>query len=308
MQNPYFSQGRKSEQNLYEDIIIESLKTYGQDIYYLPREIVNQDSIFKDDIPSRYGSAYRLEMYIENVEGFDGDGDLFTKFGVEIRDQATFVCSRRRFKNQIGNRRTTALDANSIIDYYRPKEGDLIYLPLSGSIFKISKVEDESPFYQLRNLPVFRMVCDLFEYNDEDFDVQVGLSSALQDMEDRFAYKYILTLDSDGNVGSSLLSFQKGEIVHQTLSDGTIIQGEVSHSFTDSDLKLHLIHVGANDGKFHIPTTGLKVVGQTSTAIASVTAVSEEQQQMLSTQADEFDAFEDGFIDFSEGNPFGDPQ
>jgi len=308
MQNPYFQQGRRSEQNLYEDIIIESLKTYGQDIYYLPREIVNQDSIFKDDIPSRYGSAYRLEMYIENVEGFDGDGDLFTKFGVEIRDQATFICSRRRFKNQIGNRLSNKFDPDSIIEYYRPKEGDLIYLPLSGSLFKISRVEDESPFYQLKNLPVFRMQCDLFEYNDEDFDVQIGETERLREMEDQFAYKYLLTVDSDGNVGSSSLIFQNGETVQQTLSDGTIISGEVSRPFTDSDRVLHLIHVGANDGAYHTFATGLQVVGQTSTAIATVQTVAEEQQIMQSTQADEFDAFEDGFIDFSEGNPFGDPE
>jgi hypothetical protein len=301
MLNPYFTQGRRSEQDLYEDIVIESLKVYGQNVYYLPRTIVNQDSIFKDDIPSTYGSAYRLEMYIENVEGFDGDGDLFSKFGVEIRDQATFVCARRRFATQIGNRQ----EYSSGTQYYRPKEGDLIYLPLSGSIFQISKVEDESPFYQLQNLPVFRMQCDLFEYNDEDLDTNI---EAIDALESKFAYKYILTLDSDGNVGASALPFQKGETVIQTLSDGTQISGEVSESFTDSDLKLHLIHVGADDGKFHLPTTGLNVVGVTSTAVASVTAVSEEQQIMPSTQADEFDAFEDGFIDFSEGNPFGDPE
>ena len=86
--NLYFSQGRKSEQTLYEDIIIESLKMYGQDVYYVPRELVNRDTIFGDDNTSRFDNAYRIEMYIEGVEGFDGEGDLFAKFGVEIRDAA----------------------------------------------------------------------------------------------------------------------------------------------------------------------------------------------------------------------------
>ena len=99
--NPYFSQSVRSEQNLFEDIVIESLKMYGQDIYYLPRDIVNEDRILGDDVPSRFNSSYKIEMWIENVDGFDGEGDLFSKFGVEIRDQATFVVSRRRWDQTI---------------------------------------------------------------------------------------------------------------------------------------------------------------------------------------------------------------
>ena len=86
--SPYISQKVRSEQNLYEDIVIESLKFYGQDVYYIPREIVNKDKVFLDDVPSRFTDAYKIEMYIENTEGFEGEGDLFTKFGIELRDQA----------------------------------------------------------------------------------------------------------------------------------------------------------------------------------------------------------------------------
>ena len=117
--NLYFSQKVQSEQNLYEDIVIESLKMYGQDVYYLPRDIVN------DDVPSRFNSSYKVEMYIENTEGFDGEGDLFTKFGVEIRDQATFVVARRRWT-------TTVNRFDNDINSERPREGDLVYLPLSN--------------------------------------------------------------------------------------------------------------------------------------------------------------------------------
>jgi len=85
--NLYFSQKVTSEQNLYEDIVIESLKMYGQDVYYLPRDLVREDEIFGDDVSSRFNSSYKVEMYVENTDGFDGDGDLFTKFGVEIRDR-----------------------------------------------------------------------------------------------------------------------------------------------------------------------------------------------------------------------------
>jgi len=185
--NPYFSQGRKSEQNLYEDLIIESLKMYGQDVYYLPRELVNKDVIFSDDNVSRFEQAYKIEMYVENIEGFDGEGDLFTKFGVEIRDAATFIVARKRWNSTIKKFEETEDNP-----YYRPKEGDVIFLPLSNSMFQIEKVEDESPFYQLQNLPTFRMRCELFEYNDEDFDTGVV---AVDKVEDNYAYQYVLTLE-----------------------------------------------------------------------------------------------------------------
>ena len=99
--NLYFNQKARSEQLLYEDIVIESLKTYGQDVYYLPRDLVNEDSILGDDPVSSFNSSYILEMYIENIEGFDGEGDLFTRFGVEIRDEVTLVVAKRRYETQV---------------------------------------------------------------------------------------------------------------------------------------------------------------------------------------------------------------
>ena len=93
--NPYISTKNKEEQSLYEDILIEAIQFYGQDVYYLPREIVEKEEIFLDSIESQFSDAYKVEVYIENTEAFDGEGDLFTKFGIELRDQATFVIARR---------------------------------------------------------------------------------------------------------------------------------------------------------------------------------------------------------------------
>ena len=95
--NIYFSESLRSEQNLYEDIVIESLKIYGQDVFYLPRDIVNEDTILGDDIPSRFNSSYMLEMYIENTEGFDGEGEFLSKFNLEVRDQIVFSLSKNCF-------------------------------------------------------------------------------------------------------------------------------------------------------------------------------------------------------------------
>ena len=285
--NPYFKQGVRSEQTLYEDIIIEALKMYGQDVYYLPREVVNKDSIFLDDVPSRFGSAYKVEMYIENTEAFDGEGDLFTKFGIELRDQANFIVSRKRWKQLIGSR----LDEAN----FRPREGDLIYLSLSESIFEIRRVETETPFYQLSNLPTFRMQCELFEYNDEDFDTDIAGIDAI---EVEGAFQYALTMDS------SSVGFTVGETIIQAF-DTYDMKGEVT-DWSDSDNVLQVAHVGATDGKFHTFTTNTTVQGQTSGAVATPTLVQELQEIQKDAQNQVFNDFEADFLDFSESNPFGD--
>lgn len=286
--NPYISQKVRSEQNLYEDIVIESLKFYGQDVYYIPREIVNKDPIFLDDVPSRFTDAYKVEMYIENIEGFEGEGDLFTKFGIELRDQATFIVARRRWKQLIGN----YLDERK----FRPREGDVIYLPLSESMFQIMKVETETPFYQLSNLPTFRLQCELFEYSDEDFDTGIDGVNAI---ELEGAYQYALTMDSAST------GFEIGENVVQSFGDYDM-QGEVT-DWSDSDRVLQLAHIGSTDGKFHEFTTTASLTGQSSGAVATPTLVEDLQEIQLETQNAIFDDFEGDFLDFSVSNPFGDP-
>jgi hypothetical protein len=162
-------------------------------------------------------------MYIENVEGFDGEGDLFSKFGVEIRDEATFIISRSRWNALVKSNQNG-------VDFYRPREGDLIYLPLSRSIFQIQKVETETPFYQLKNLPIFKMRASLFEYNDEDMDTGIADIDAA---EKYGAYNIALTLsDSDNS-----MSFKVGETVTQTFGT-TTMSGEISE-LNDSD-NIHL--------------------------------------------------------------------
>jgi len=263
---------------------------YGQDVYYLPREIVNEDRVFGDDVPSKFSSSYKIEMYVENVEGFDGEGDLFTKFGVEIRDQATFVVARRRWTSTVGR-----VDNN--INSIRPREGDLIYLPLSNSMFQIMAVEHEQPFYQISNLPVYKLRAELFEYNDEDFETEID---AIDDIERDYSYTYILTLDSAG------AGFNVGDTVTQTLSDGVIMRGEVS-KWSDSDNKLHLIHVGADDGNYH-SFSSLLTIGDSASNFVSVASVEEDNKISANEQSDDFSTISGDFLDFTEDNPFGDPE
>jgi hypothetical protein len=156
--------GTTNEQRLVEDLVIESLRIYGHDVYYLPRTVVNRDTIFDEDSLSQFTQAYPLEMYLENVDGFEGEGDLFSKFGIEIRDSANFILSKRRWEQMVDSTGGQfQLDA-------RPAEGDLLYFEKTGSIFEIKFVEFQNPFYQLGKIYVFKLQCELFEYSSESFD------------------------------------------------------------------------------------------------------------------------------------------
>ena len=281
----------KKEQLLYENLVIEALKIYGQDVYYLPRDIVNENRVFGHDVPSRFNSSYKIEMYIDNIEGFDGEGDLFTKFGVEIRDEATFVVSRRRWKQTI---KYTDNEINS----NRPREGDLIYSEMSNKMFEITHVEHEQPFYQLQNVPVFKCRAQLFEFSDEDFDTGI---ERLDDIDKDYAYTYNLILQNNTD------KIRQGMTVTQMLdsAENISITGEVSN-YNNTTKVLSLIHVGATDGKFHnfITTRTVSIPGVGGFGI---TSVAEDNKISNNEQNDDFSTLTD-FLDFTENNPFGDPE
>ena len=164
--NVYFSGGTTSEQLLYEDLIIESLKIYGHDVYYLPREIVKEDDLFTEDVLSKFDENYLIEMYISNYEGFEGDGSLLTKFGVRIADEATFIVAKRRWEDLISS-------SNNLVSNFRPNEGDVIYLPLTQQLFQIKFVEHEKPFRQLNDIQTYGLVAELMEYSGERLETGV---------------------------------------------------------------------------------------------------------------------------------------
>lgn len=165
--NHYFQSGipmgMRSESHLHEDLIIECLQIYGFDVLYLNRESVNEDLILNEDPLNKFTSAYQLEMYLENVDGFGGDGQFISKFGLEIRDSATFVVSRRRWELQVGR------TGNAVINT-RPSEGDLIYFPLTKSYFEIRKVVATNPFFQVGQLYVYKLECELYQYSSEEIN------------------------------------------------------------------------------------------------------------------------------------------
>lgn len=162
----YFDTGIIPEQRLYEDLIIEQLRTLGQEVFYLPRKMVNEDTIFGEDTLSSFNDAYMIEMYVENVEGYDGEKELMTKFGLDIQNEVTFVVARRRWEQLIST------DQNLIITT-RPNEGDLVYFPRTKHLFEISFVDHDDPFYQVQNLPVYKLKCRSFDYSSEQIDTGI---------------------------------------------------------------------------------------------------------------------------------------
>jgi hypothetical protein len=229
--NVYFSQGTSGEQNLYEDITIEGLQIYGHEAFYIPRKIVNEDSIFNEDQLSEFGSSYMIEAYVQNEGGYEGEGDLLSKFGLEIKDQITLVIANRRWEQLIGRH----IKADPNLDrkvVRRPMEGDLIYLPFVKGLFEITFVEAEDPFYQLQNLPTFQLKCELFQYGGEEIDTGV---SDIDGYETKFAQRDTLYLESPNNGGR----FQIGEKVYQSITDPSLKEGStITTSFRTQKRKI----------------------------------------------------------------------
>ena len=166
MRNTYFSNGTQAEKNLYEDLIIEQLKIYGQDTYYLPREEITKDDIL-GNTTDKFTDAYAIEMYVEDVNGFV-QGDLVGKFGLEVRDEVTFVVARRTFEVLVDN-------SSNTLTINRSREGDIIWMSLFKKFFQIDFVEDEDPMYQINDLPIFKLKCSVWEYESQSVETGVGL-------------------------------------------------------------------------------------------------------------------------------------
>jgi hypothetical protein len=179
--------GNQNEKRLYEDLIVEGLKIYGHDVYYLPRTLVNRDLILGEDTTSRFDDSWLIEMYIESTEGFAGSQELISKFGLEIREDTTFMVSKRSWNYHVGQK-------DSLIAEGRPNEGDIIYYPLMNSFFEIQFVEDQEPFFALGQLPVYKLRVTRWEYSSEELNTG---NSQIDDNEtayslDRLVYQSAL--------------------------------------------------------------------------------------------------------------------
>ncbi len=172
--NPFFLQGSQSEQRLVQELINEQLQMYGVDVTYLPRKVVNRDSIFREIESSKFDDSYTLEAYVNTYEGYSGQGDVMSKFGLSIKDELTLTISRERYEDFITPFLESETDSEIVLSN-RPREGDLVYFPLGQRLFEVKFVEHEDPFYQLGKNYVYLLKCELFEYEDEVIDTGVDV-------------------------------------------------------------------------------------------------------------------------------------
>lgn len=228
--NFYFQSGNTSgttsEQRLIEDLIIESLKIYGHDVYYMPRTSVKLDKLFGEDILSQFTQAYPIEMYFSNVDGWDGEREIFTKFGIEIRDRATFVVSKRRWEESVSNQ------SPSIELPLRPAEGDLIYFPKTDAMFEIKYVEHMNPFYQLGKFYIFSLQCELYQYSSENIETGIPEIDADFARISSDIFDYNVTSQTGDIIltqtGGSLVQEVFDTILNNPLSNNTLIEQEAS--------------------------------------------------------------------------------
>ena len=173
MLNPFFLQGSQGEQGLVQDLINEHLRIYGLECHYIPRKLMTSSTIMKEVTESRFDQAFPLEAYLMNVDGYAGQGDILTKFGVRVTTEATFVISRERFEESVAPFLEQQEDDYEISN--RPRGGDLLFSPLGKKLFEIKYVEFEKPNYQLRKNYTYQLTCEVFEYEDEVIDTNVNV-------------------------------------------------------------------------------------------------------------------------------------
>ena len=273
--NVYFDTGTRPEQHLYEDLMIEQLKIYGQDVFYIPRTLVKEDNLFGEDTLSKFGDAYLIEMYFENVEGYEGEKEIMSKFGLQMNEDVTFVVARRRFEQLVSH------DSNLIVKT-RPNEGDLVYFPKVKKIFEITFVDHDDPFYQVHNVPAFKLKCKTFEYSSEDLDTGITEIDAIETDNSLDQLVYQITMEQ-----SSSTTYNEG----LELEDGT---GNIDLETAAGTGTL----IGENE------TGGDQIVLESGDYIIQEAYVTDTIDE--NAMNDFFDTQDDTIIDFTESNPFGD--
>ena len=222
--NFFFNNFKASgEQNLLEDLIVESIRIYGEDMTYIPRNYGNLDGLYTADDDSYYMSSYSIEMYIKSVDGFTGDGSFMSKFGLEIRDQVIFSVAQKVFANEIGNE----------TGFIRPREGDLIFFPLNNKVFQIKFVNKFEMFYQLGTLQTWELTCETFEYSNERMQTGIPAIDILQTRFSTNELDYALVTDQ----GFWLQNENGDFILNNDYNLGNIIGNEANEMLDNEGTK-----------------------------------------------------------------------
>jgi len=224
--NFFFNNFQSSqEQLLLENLVIESIKIYGHDVYYIPRKLNNYDEVYGADDTSSYEAAYPIEMYIKSIDGFSGDGEFLSKFGVEIRNQIVFSVARRIFSEEVSEFTTQV----------RPNEGDIIWFPLNQRLFVVRYVNKYEMFYQLGALQTWEMTCEVFEYAGEKFSTGIAEIDEIQTKYNTDIFNWAILTESGDRImteESNYLVLEAAKTNTIAPSDNDMIQQE-SDEFVD---------------------------------------------------------------------------
>jgi hypothetical protein len=314
--NVYFDRGTTSEKKLYEDLMIEQLKAFGQECFYIPRTLIAKDNIFGEDSLNKFSAAYMIEMYVEDVQGFAGEGDLIGKFGLEIRDQVTFVVSKRRFDMLVR-------ESANLIESSRPNEGDLVYMDRFKKLFKIDFVEHEDPFYQINDLPVFKLKCSVFEYSQEDFDTGIAEIDKVETINDISTLNFQIGLETAVGDGSILLEPEIVDVVN--LESGTFtgsvveLEGGIG-TLGSENIDDNILLEDQDDATTRVVDQDNNTISLEDDPSEKTYIIQEDYDIETNDKYADNEAFntnagfdtpfntEDDVIDFSEKNPFGEPK
>jgi hypothetical protein len=279
-----------NEHMLIEDVIVESIEIMGHAMYYIPRESFDEgDMIFGEYSKSKFNKAYLIDGYLANVTGFEGDGDFFGRFGLEIRDTSNFVISRRSFAKHVPSSMR-----------HRPQEGDLVYVPVLHKMFELKFVEQELLFHQVgKRLPyVYELRCEAFRFAQDEIDTGV---EDIDLVAEENAYKRKLNLNTSGT-GNIL----EGDVIYQS-EDGTWANATAHATVSDWFKANGTTFIYDISGIF---TAGSNVYANSTNAIYRITSIDDEKSDFVKYDIydnENFDTGADLILDLTEVNPFGTP-
>ena len=296
--NVYFSHGTRNEQYLVEDLIIESLRMYGNEVYYIPRTLVSKDDVLGEDRLSEFKSAFPVEMYFENIDNFGGQGAFIQKFGLMMEQSATLVVARRRWEQFIGRYGVTTIPS-------RPCEGDLIYFPLSKGLFEVKFVQHQDPFYQLGKLYVYKLQVELFQYSSERIDTGIKPIDAFETLK---TFTTNTTRTETGRIVKATVTNQgtgytsvPDLVISGGGGSGAVLQAVRGTGLNANKIvSVNIINPGT--GYNTVPT--VTVSGATGSG-ATVTLQIEADIDKVESYGDN-NSFKNEDVIFNENNPFGD--
>ena len=328
-----------TEKNLYRDLVTEAIQIYGHDVYYVDRTTVAVDSLLGEDSISKFTTQHPIEMYVEDAEGgFQGEKEIMSQFGLENRNEITFVVSKQRFQemdSQINIEDGTETTGGSILleagsidqsensstltsvqgdnnfyilmdttltDADRPQEGDLVYHPILSRMFEVSFVDHDDPFYQLDNNPIYKLRCRQYEYSHEEIDTGITAIDAIEGdlQKDALEHQFTLEQSSAVNEGIRLERLALGELLVLDGTDG---------SSTDATDNVLMENDSTSVGESILLEAGGSDSEDASYLIQEDVVTGDYTSggsQDKTAQNELFDELDDNVLDFSETNPFGD--